>query len=99
MQSEPPIMPYATPEGQPRRNSRYAIASICTGIFCILWSITDTPMDPVKHDKIGAILSVIGIILAFGAAREPNRKRLSAIVGLSICLIAFVMNWFIPAWG
>ncbi|MGD0542438.1 MAG: hypothetical protein ABSB33_13070 [Tepidisphaeraceae bacterium] len=99
MQPEPPILPYATPDGHHPQNSRYATASICVGAFGILWSITDTPLDPLKHDKIGAIISVIGIILAFGALRGPNRKRLSGLVGFFLCILSFAMNWFFPAWG
>jgi uncharacterized membrane protein HdeD (DUF308 family) len=99
MESKPPVISYATPESRSAGNAKYAIASICIGGFCLLWSITDTPMDPLKHDKIGAILSVIGIILAFGAFKKSNRRRRLATVGLVICVLAFVMNWFFPAWG
>jgi hypothetical protein len=97
VKSEP--VDYGAPEPLPRKNSKYAITSICIGVFCILWSITDTPIDPLKHDKIGAILPTVGITFAFGASREQNGKRLSTIVGLPLCLLAFVMNWFFPAWG
>jgi hypothetical protein len=90
MEPNSPILPYETPGLNSVRTSWYGLASLCVGILSAFWFFLDTPIDPAKHDRIGAIVAILGIILAMAAYKQPHRKRMITHFGMAMSAIALL---------
>jgi len=94
-----PVLSYATPASLPTQRSQYAFASLVVSAIAILWlalAIVDVPLpfDVYKQHRIGTVVSVLSLILAIAAYRQPNRKRSAAhvaITGAGIAFFAYVL--------
>jgi hypothetical protein len=97
MESKPPILSYADSATRPVKESRFGIASACVGIASVIWFFFDPPwFESGKHDRIGAIASILGIILAFASYRQSRRRHTFARLGLIISVIALLAYFLFP---
>jgi hypothetical protein len=97
MRLTPPITPAPEETSAPAKRSRYGMAAIWVGAASCFWSLLDTPLEPINHDKAGMIASVIGLIFAYGAYQNGQGKR--AFAGVLLGVAGFVLNLLFPAFG
>jgi uncharacterized membrane protein len=57
------------------------------------------PFDYRKHDRIGAVTAVLGIIFAFAAYRQPFRRRTLTHIALALSIIALLLYLLTPQLG
>ena len=89
------VLSYATPPAEQTRQSRYGIASLIVSALTVLWFITnffEMPFDPYKHHRIGTVASVLAVILAIAAYRQPNRRRSLAHVAMGVAAFVFLAH-------
>jgi hypothetical protein len=89
-----PVLSYATPAALPTQQSRYAFASVVVSGMSIVWlslTILDAPLpfDVYKQHRVGTVASVLALILAIAAYRQPNCKRSMAHVAVTVAGLAF----------
>jgi len=89
-----PTLSYANPVTPPTQHSRYAFASLLVSGTALLWlalaiGTSRLPFDPYKQHRIGTIASVLALILAIAAYRQPNRRRSMMHVATTLAALAF----------
>jgi hypothetical protein len=97
-----PVLSYATPASLPTQQSRYAWASLAVSAIALLWfalPIVDAPLPfgVYKQHRIGTVASALALILAIAAYRQPNRKRSTAHIAITVAGLVFVAYFlFVP---
>src|SRR5262245_49315789 len=89
-----PVLSYASSESLPTRQSRYSHASLAVSSVAILWLILMVfgillPFDVYKQYRIGTVASVLALILAIAAYRQPHRKRSLAHTAITLAGVTF----------
>jgi hypothetical protein len=94
-QDQQDVLPYATPAARPVEQSGYALASLVVAGLSLAWFAlaftSGLPFDPRKQHRIGSVASVLAIILAIGAYRQPYRKHALKHVAMTIAGCAFML--------
>lgn len=95
--SEPPRLHYETPERR-RRQSPYAIASICMGIAVLVFTAFvlgwDDPFQSRGNEKparICVVAGVLGILLGARGAADSDRDQRLVKEGILLNLVAIVV--------